>query len=663
MVAAAALALLTAAALGGCVTSSLPPLPDDPSFARVADPEARRLLQEGRPIAAADVYTDLASRSSDPATRQDNLLVAAEILYDRALAEEGRLRLDAVPANLATLALQQRRAILEAKALLIDGDAEAALVALPEPGAVDSPLQRARTWETRAQAYRTLDDAGAELEARIALESLLTDRDVIARGREQIWQLLVGQSAATLDRLAATGAPSEARGANGVPGARDDVFRGWVELALAQGEAGADDERRREALAQWRTLFPDHPAADDFLETLYEPTRFAGFTTDPADIRSVAVLLPLTDPATSAVAGAIRDGMIAAREAARLSGAPGPVPELRFVDVGTNPTYARGAYEAAVRDGADAIVGPLRKEAVAAVVTQRRIPVPTITLNTVESAGGRAGGELENAIQFGLAPEDEARSAASRAVALNFDEAIVLQSDDSRGEREARAFTDAMHARGGDVVHTAVLPQGEFDYSDQIREALEIDESDERFRRLSRAIGQRLFFEPAIRDDVDVVFLALTNEQARSVRPQLDFFRAASVPRLATSRVAGVDDDVRANQDLNTIWYGDAPWVLDATLDDDPLKRAIIEAFPAADGAYGKLYALGADAWLLVTRLGALASGDELPGYTGGLSLGRDGRIRRTLDWAQYRDGEPVPVERIESPEPETRIGTGAAPG
>ena len=347
--------------------------------------------------------------------------------------------------------------------------------------------------------------------------------------------------------------------------------------------------------------------------------------------------------------------MIAAREAARGAGA-GPVPELRFVDVGLNPTYARGAYESAVREGADAVVGPLRKEAVAAIVTQRRIPVPTVTLNTVEYAGAPAGGELENAIQFGLAPEDEARAAASRAMALSLDEAIVLQSDDSRGEREGRAFAEAMHARGGDVVHTAVLPRGRYDYSDEIRAALEIDDSDARFRAVSRAIGQRLFFEPAIRDDVDVVFLALTGEQARSVRPQLDFFRASAIPRLATSRVASAEPDERADRDLNTIYYADAPWTLDRSLDDDPLKRSILDAFPAATGAYGRLYALGSDAWLLVTRLDELAGGASLPGFTGELSLGADGRIRRALDWAQYQEGVAVPVESVDSPEPEARI-------
>ena len=648
---------LLGAALGGCASSPLPPPPDDPAFVRVGDPEARRLLAQGSPEAAADVYTARAARAGNPAERQDYLLIAAEILYDRGLAEPGRARLDAVPEALADESLQQRRQILAAKSWLIADDGAAALAALPDPAAVASPLQRARTFETRAQAYRLLDAPGEELAARVALQGLLSDPDVRVRGREQIWQLLVDQPVTTLERMAAVGPEPAATSGDG----GGETYRGWVELALAEAESGGDPERRAEALAQWRTLFPDHPAAaEGFVDTLSEPTRFAGFTTDPADIRAVAVLLPLTDPATAAVAGAIRDGMIAAREAARVAGGPGPMPELRFVDVGLNPAYARGAYERAVRDGADAVVGPLRKEAVAAIVTQRRVPVPTLTLNTVEYAGARGGSELENAIQFGLAPEDEARSAASRAMALSLDEAVVLQGDDSRAEREARAFSDAMHARGGDVVHVAVLPQGEYDYSEQIREALEIDESDARFRSLGRAIGQRLFFEPAIRDDANVVFLALTSEQAKSVRPQLDFFRASAIPRLATSRVAGAANDPRGNRDLNTIWYADAPWELDPALDDDPLVRSIREAFPDADGAYGRLYALGSDAWLLVTRLGELAGGVALPGLTGTLSLGTDGRIRRELDWAQYRDGVAVPVERVESPEPATRIG--AAP-
>ena len=158
------------------------------------------------------------------------------------------------------------------------------------------------------------------------------------------------------------------------------------------------------------------------------------------------MLLPVSGTNTAAVAAAIRDGIIAAHQ---LAGARINTPVLRFYDVGDNPGYVRTAYRNAVSDGADAIIGPLTKDAVAAVVSQQDIPVPTITLNTVESAS--IGSDISNVIQFGLAPEDEAVAAASRAAGLGYRSAIVFQTDDSRGDRESPGIS------GRHVFSTAVM--------------------------------------------------------------------------------------------------------------------------------------------------------------------------------------------------------------
>jgi len=623
--------MLGAVLLGACA-KPLPELPEDTSLTRVADPEARRLLAAGDPLAAADIYTERAARAVDAAQREDYLLVAAEILFDRALLDPALERLAAVPETLATPALMQRRDILVAKGLLFGGDPDGALLALPDPDTVDSPLHRARVFETRAQAYRALDDPDSELVARVELEAQIADPAIIERSQNEIWQLLMRQPLSTLRALTTN--------------VRDQTYQGWVALALAHAEAGEDTARRGEAFARWETLFPAHPARGDFLFALRDGDTADAFATafDGGVIERVAVLLPLSANGMGAIAGAVRDGLVAGWEDARAGG--GPVPMLRFHDIGENTAYARAAYARAVAEGADAVIGPLRKEAVAAIVTQRRVPVPTLTLNTVEIGGVERS---PNIVQFGLAPEDEARAAAARAAALSLENAVVLQSDDSRGDREAQAFRDELYARGGDVVHVAVLPPDEYDYSPQIREALGIDASDERFRRLSSTIGRQLFFEPAIRNDVDVVFMALSSEQARSARPQLDFFRAGKVPRLATSRVSSLEPDPKRDSDLNSIFYADAPWVLRESLADDPLRAEIIASFPAAEGAYARLYALGVDAWQIIESLEALGAGERLEGYTGELELAPEGRIRRHLDWAQYRDGVSVAVERVES--------------
>lgn len=635
---------LGAALVAGCAKPLLELPDDDTSLTRVADPEARRLLAAGDPLAAADLYAARADSAVDTAQSEDYRLIAAEILFDRGLHEAGLERLAAVPPALSTPALMQRRDILVAKGLVAGGDPEAALLALPDPADVADPLQRARVYETRAQTYRALDDPDNELVARIALERQIVEPAIIERSQAETWQLLSLQPLSTLRTLTTN--------------VRDQTYQGWVALALAHAEAGDDPARRGAALDRWQSLFPGHPATDDFIFTLADPDfampLAAGFDGD--SIERVAVLLPLSAGATSAPAAAIRDGLVAAWERSRADGRP--VPVLRFHDIGENAAYARTAYARAVAEGADAVIGPLRKDAVAAIVTQRRVPVPTVTLNTVDIGGGE---RHPNVVQFGLAPEDEARAAAERAAALSLDNAIVLQSDDSRGDREAQAFRDELFARGGDVVHVAVLPKDRYDYSAELREALGIDASDVRFKRLSSTIGERLFFEPAIRNDVDVVFMALTSEQARSARPQLDFFRAREVPRLATSRVASPDADEKMNRDLNSIFYTDAPWMLRRSLVDDPLRRDIVASFPAADGAYAKLYALGIDAWRIVENLGPLGAGERLEGYTGDLELAADGRVRRHLDWAQYVEGVSVPVERIEAePLGEVRSTTAA---
>lgn len=633
------LCVLLTSALAACVTPSAPPLPDSPINSRITDPAARRQLQLGNPAAAADIYSARAASTSDPEQQQDYLLIAAEILFDRAIFDSGNEKLAAVPEQLASLELVHRREILVSKSLIFDRDAEGALAALPDPTDVESALNRARVYETRAQAYEILQDPDNELIARINLEAELSDPAIILRSHQQIWQLLTTQPLSTLRTMTTN--------------VRGDIYQGWIELALTHAGAGIDAEKRRLGISDWQARFPAHPANPEFIDVLYSPSGFE-MDLDGKPINQIAILLPLSGSRTATVAAAIRDGIVAAHQ---FAASQRTMPTLRFYDVGDNPGYVRTAFSNAVADGADAVIGPLRKEAVAAVISQRDVSVPTLTLNTIETSG--FNDNVSNVIQFGLAPEDEARAAASRAAGLDLKNAIVFQADDSRGDREARAFEDAMYLYGGDVLHVAVLPKDEYDYSSQIKEALAIDKSDARFRSLSRTLGEKLFFEPTIRDDADVIFLAVTNEQAGSLRTQLDFFYARSITRLGTSRVAGVDNDPKKNKDLNTIFYPDAPWVLRESLRDDPLRSRILSTFSNAEGAYAKLYALGADAYQIINNLETLNRGDRLNGYTGDLELLPDGRIQRHLDWAQYVDGESQNVERVEAPKlPEIQAGS-----
>jgi len=93
-------------------------------------------------------------------------------------------------------------------------------------------------------------------------------------------------------------------------------------------------------------------------------------------------------------------------------------------------------------------------------------------------------------------------------------------------------------------------------------------------------------------------------------------------------------------------------------LQKDPIRQDILANFPAANGAFANLYALGIDAFNVATQLDALSSGSRLDGYTGELQLSSDGRIQRYLDWAQYQEGVSVGVERVDALEDAEQAGT-----
>jgi len=567
--------LLLVLALVGLSGCAKPPetIPDDNPFnGRVTDPRALRLLNQGKPTEAADYYSARAKRTSNIEQKEEYQLLAAEILFDRAMLEPGIEKLNDIGPQMSTIALQHRRDIVYAKSLLFNDEATAAINALPIPEEIESPLDRARVFESRALAFNALNDPDNELIARIELENQLDDESIIDKNHQQIWSMLTTQPVSLLRSLTTN--------------VRGDTYQGWLALAMANADSGSNAPLRSQKLDQWRTLYVDHPANSRFLPKIYVSGGPVNFNA-PVDgnINQIAVLLPLSASRVEAVSAAIRDGIIATHQNSPNQFNP---PVLRFYDIGENASYVRAAYQNAVNDGADAIIGPLRKQAVSAIVTLRDLPVPTVTLNTVDASLNTSSGNGSRLVQFGLSPEDEAFSAASRAIALSLRNAIILQSDDSRGDREARAFQDAMFSYGGDVVHVAVLPKDVYDYSEQIREALEIKQSDGRFKSLSRALDRKLFFEPSIRNDVDVIFLAIGSEQARSVRPQLDFFYTRQIPRLGTSRIASADDDQRKNRDLNSIFYPDSPWVLRKSMDKDPLRQQILANFPAADGVYAK---------------------------------------------------------------------------
>lgn len=346
--------------------------------------------------------------------------------------------------------------------------------------------------------------------------------------------------------------------------------------------------------------------------------------------RRIALLLPLSGN-QRAVAGALRDGFLAAYFAAAADPAK---PSIQVLD--EEAGGAAAAYQQAIDNGADLIVGPLLKPSVTAVLPLAG-RVTTLALNQID-----AGMEIPAGFyQFALAPEDEAVAVAAHATAMGHRRALVLAPDTDWGRRMLSAFIPAVEARGGSVRAYHFYDPLDTDFTADIERLLLLDESRERHHALTANLGIAPGFEPRRRGDIDFIFLAASTGSGRLLRPQLRFLYAGDIPTYATSAIhtAGSSGDM----DLDGVMFTDAPVLLGA----DPRARQLRATLAArwGDGVVGLLrfHAMGFDAWALANALGS-GGAPVIDGLTGRLSPDPERRFHRETIWAEYRDGSIVPL-------------------
>jgi outer membrane PBP1 activator LpoA protein len=209
------------------------------------------------------------------------------------------------------------------------------------------------------------------------------------------------------------------------------------------------------------------------------------------------------------------------------------------------------------------------------------------------------------------------------------------------------AFASEWQQLGGEILETERYDNTRTDHGKLISSVLNLDSSKARQQQLTRHLGMNLAFEPRRRQDVDFVFLVASSRQARLIRPQLRFYRASSLPVYTTSRVYSGHPDPQKDADMNGIIFCDMPWTLESGANSDHLQHTINASWPSNVDRYGRLYALGIDAYRLTPYLGELGNNmfGAYHGVTGNLSLGNQGHINRSLRCAKFSGGLPVLLE------------------
>ena len=225
----------------------------------------------------------------------------------------------------------------------------------------------------------------------------------------------------------------------------------------------------------------------------------------------MALLVPLSG--NNANAGqAIRNGFLGAyfAEAADFNDEQ----QVRVYDAAA-AGGAVAAYERAVEDGAEFVVGPLLRSSVAGLASGALLPVPLLTLNYLPDNVTAPPGVY----QFALSPEDESASAAQRAIADGYSRAVALIPNNDWGRRVLSSFATAFENEGGILLAYRTYPPQEQDFSIEIEGLLELSESVQRYRRLRANLGTPLQFDPRRRQDAEQGRgAAARRRQARTAR-------------------------------------------------------------------------------------------------------------------------------------------------
>ena len=598
--------LISFLVLSGCETTG------GGAFGGSSENRAERMARNGDHAAAAGAYMGLAVDATG--TERDRYtLLAVEQYLDAGDESRARSAFRGVvkPSSGNLLPLWTTN---EAALHLYNGNADAALNLL-EPLSRQPLAQRdrLRVEALRADAWIQKQDPMRAIELMTQRETWIDDRHGIESNRARLWQGLLYSSPQVL-RTAAEDS-------------LDPVVRGWLTIGSLAASTGQQGVGWSNGVVRWRSENPGHPAMT-IIGDLELPEHL--LLEYP---RQVALLLPLSGR-QAAVGRAIQNGFLGAYFATASGLDDRQV--IRIYDV-----FAEGgasaAYATAVAEGAEFVVGPLLKRHVTELANDILVPVPVLTLNNLPDETLPPPGLY----QFSLSPEDEAMSAAQRALSEGHQRGVALVPNNDWGRRLLTSFTTEFEGLGGTLLDYRTYTPGMQDFSNEIENLMGLTGSVSRYQRMRANIGSPVQFDPRRRQDTQFIFLATNAAAGRLLKAQLKFHYSGDIPVFSTSTVNALDG--QSNADLNGIMFADTPWLIDPQPWIEHLPAQFADHWPQ-ERRLSRLHAMGYDAYNLIASLYAARGGmmTELDGATGTLYLDANGRIHRRLAWAQFQRGEVV---------------------
>ena len=529
--------------------------------------------------ASSEFYMDKLNQAQNAEDKETYKLLAARVL----IAENKVAQSEALLSELGALNNAQKldRTLIEARIAAAKGANEEAESRLRT---IDlsklSPSQKARFYETQAVVAENRKDVIEAIKARIKMDENLTDVQRRQDNVDKSWALLRSANTGVINNAADEGNPA---------------LGGWLTLIKAYNDNIRQPVQLSQALQNWKAAYPNHAAATLFPKELQSLLNF-----QQTNLSQVGLILPMSGEG-QILGKTILSGF---NDAKGNSSIP-----VKIFDSSTTPISEIIAQ--AKQAGINALVGPLLKQNVDAIVANPAVVqgMDVLTLNTTPNAQA-----INQLCYYGLSPEDEAESAATKMWNDGVRNPVVAMPQNELGQRVGNAFNVRWQ---------------------------KLTSTDANIRYYNLAADVPYFFQEN-GADANALYVVANPDELAEIKGYLTNNNAANVKIYASSRSNAATNSADYAAQMNGVQFSDIPF----------FKESSGTQYKKVAGSTGgeyqlmRLYAMGSDAWLLINHFNELRQvpGYRLNGLTGILSAGPNCNVERDMTWFQYQNANAVPI-------------------
>lgn len=399
------------------------------------------------------------------------------------------------------------------------------------------------------------------------------------------------------------------------------LLNGWLTISSILRNQTLSIEQQLKMFKKWQAENPNHPAA------LSPPQDFEIMASvEQMAPKKIVLMLPMSGKLERA-SQAIVDGFFASfykQNQAR--------PEIHVVNVDDYATIQE-ALNAANEQQPDVIIGPLQKNNVAQV-SRLELPYPVIALNQLD-----INQHPKNLYHFSLNAEDEIHELIAFAKQEGATKAAILSTQDTWALKQSDEFRAEAAKENVTITSNqsyANTPRGR---QDAVQKLLLVTESYARKRSIEKWIGTNVDSIARSREDLDYVYYIGKLNDAKQIRPLLDFYFADKIPMLASSTLNdSAPERSTKPEDIERILFTEAPALTP--------KNTSLEVLPKnqSSNILRRLQALGADSYLLANKyqLFTLLPSTKISANTGIITMDENGIFHKRPEIMTYRKGNLV---------------------